>query len=119
MSEIDELKKVFSDNLKYYLNNSKLTQVDLTNYMGVSCSTSSDWCNGKKLPRMDKIQKICEWLHITRDDLLEERSSNVSKESLTPFEKRLLDLFNEMNNDGQGMLVEYAEYLCGNSRYKK
>lgn len=118
MEYIDDLKRIFSDNLKYYLSTSGLTQVDLTNHMQVSCSTTSDWCNGKKLPRMEKIQKICDWLHITRDDLLEERTETASKDSLSPYEKRLLELFNALNKDGQVRLLEYAEDFSNMQKYK-
>lgn len=119
MSEIEELKMVFSDNLKYYLSELNLTQVDLTNYMQVSSSTVSDWCNGKKLPRMDKIQKICEWMRITRDDLLESRELMLTRESLTSREKYVLQMFDRLNQDGQQKATEYIEDLAGNDKYKK
>lgn len=119
MSDMDELKALFSNNLKYYLNESKFSQVDLTNYMHVSSSTVSDWCNGKKLPRMDKIQKICEWLKITRDDLLEERCLSDSENSLSWREKYLLEAFDKLNSDGKQKVMTYLDDLLVNEKYKK
>ena len=70
MSE-EEFKKIFSKNLVHFLEINQKTQADLCKYIGVSSATVSDWCNGKKMPRMDKIQSICNWLMIEKSDLLE------------------------------------------------
>ena len=84
-----EIRKTFSRNLTYYLSLKNKTQKDLMNYIHVSSSTVSNWCTGQKLPRMDKIQSISNWLGVQNSDLLEPRSdsnkqqfqydSNVSK----------------------------------------
>lgn len=51
----DNAKMVFAENLKAYLNSKGYTQLDLATYMNCSSSTVSDWCNGKKYPRVDKM----------------------------------------------------------------
>ena len=66
----EEVKKIFSANLNRLLELHEKTQADLYRYMGVSSATVSEWCNGKKLPRMDKIQSIANWLHVDVSDLL-------------------------------------------------
>lgn len=65
----DNAKMVFADNLKMYLNAKGLSQIDLANYMQCSSSTVSDWCNGKKYPRVDKMQRMADWLGIQMSDL--------------------------------------------------
>lgn len=74
--ELEKQKKIFSDNLRRYLELSGKNQLDLANYIGVSTATTSDWCNNKKMPRMDKVQAICDWLHIQKSDLLDEVHEN-------------------------------------------
>jgi len=74
MSE-EMIKKIFSQNLLHYLSLNSKSQADLCKYLGVSSATVSDWCNGKKLPRMDKIQTMCNWLGIEKSDLLEDKES--------------------------------------------
>lgn len=69
-----ELRELFSENLKHWLSERGKTQTDLRKYMDVSSATASDWCNGKKIPRTDKIQVICSWLGIELDDLLTNKS---------------------------------------------
>ncbi len=71
MSE-QELNKIIAKNISYYLESSGKTQLDLATYMGVSQASVSNWCKGIKIPRMDKIDKICSFFHILRSDLMED-----------------------------------------------
>ena len=48
------------------------TQAELCRRLKVSSATASDWANGKKIPRADKLQAICVWLNCELSDLLEE-----------------------------------------------
>lgn len=77
MSE-EEIRKIFSRNLTYYLGINGKNQKDLVEYMKVSSSTASNWCTGQKLPRMDKIQSISNWLGIQNSDLLEVKSNTIN-----------------------------------------
>ena len=68
----EKLNELFSKNLKKWLSINGKTQADLVRYIHVSSATVSDWCNGRKMPRADKLQIICSWLGITMSDLMEE-----------------------------------------------
>ena len=48
------------------------TQADLAVYLGCSQTAVSTWINGLKVPRLDKIDKICAWLGCSRADILGE-----------------------------------------------
>jgi transcriptional regulator with XRE-family HTH domain len=121
MSE-DEIKKVFAKNLNNYLYLNGKTQADLYRYMGVSSATVSNWCNGLKMPRMDKIQAICNWLGIEKSDLLEHKS-NIQEGRLstdvTPNEFQHLNKFRSLNPAGQNKAVEYVNDLADNPKYQK
>lgn len=41
--------------------------------MNVSTATTAKWCTGRIMPRIDKIQSICNWLGIEKSDLLENK----------------------------------------------
>lgn len=73
MSE-DTAKKIFAKNLNYFLDLNNKKQVDLAKYIGASTGLVSAWCRAEKMPRMDKIQSICNWLHIELSDLLEDKT---------------------------------------------
>lgn len=70
--ESEELRQIFSKNLIYWLEYRGKTQADLYKMAGVSSATASDWCNGKKIPRADKIVDIARWLMIELTDLMTE-----------------------------------------------
>ena len=69
MSE-QEFNKLFSKNLNFYLNKYELTQADLAKRLNVSTASVSNWCRGIKTPRIDKVDAMCEILHINRSDLM-------------------------------------------------
>lgn len=63
----------FAQNLKFYLKQANMTQADLAEYMNVSTASISNWCTGNKIPRMDKVDKLCELFHINRSNLIEDK----------------------------------------------
>lgn len=69
----EKLKELFSKNLVEQLLAKGETQASMARYMKISSATASDWCNGRKMPRVDKIQALCNWLGIELSDLLEEK----------------------------------------------
>lgn len=71
----EDIKAIFSKNLSNQLYAHSKTQADICKHMNVSSATASDWCNGKKLPRLDKIQSLCNWFGIEKSDLLEDKNS--------------------------------------------
>ena len=68
----EKLKMAFGRNLKRLLEERDKTQAELCRRLKVSSATVSDWANGKKIPRADKLQAICVWLNCELSDLLEE-----------------------------------------------
>lgn len=65
-------KIVFSKNLKEYMNRSGRNRNQMVNDLGVSYSTLTDWINGKKYPRIDKIDMLAEYFGISKSDLIED-----------------------------------------------
>ena len=61
-----------------------MSQLDLSKKLGVSQMSVSNWCRGEKLPRMDKVDKMCEVLSVKRSDLLNERSENNTQHYIDP-----------------------------------
>ena len=71
----EKLKELFSKNLVEQLLAKGETQASMARYMKISSATASDWCNGRKMPRVDKIQALCNWLGIELSELLEEKKA--------------------------------------------
>ena len=75
----DKLKSIFSSNLKNYMKKKDMNTADLARALSYSFTTVSDWVNGKKYPRMDKVQEIADYFGILKSDLTEEHTE-------TPYE---------------------------------
>ncbi len=62
-------RESFAKNLRKYANRNGKTQADIAAHMKVSSSTVSDWFNGVKYPRPDKMQKLADYFGILMSDL--------------------------------------------------
>ena len=80
MSETD-LNQIIANNISKQLALHGRTQLELAEYVNVSQATVSNWCKGIKMPRMSKIDMICNFFHIERSDLI---GSNLPPSSATP-----------------------------------
>lgn len=109
-------------NLSHMLKVRGMTQLELATRMEVSTATVSNWCNGVKLPRMDKIDRICSILNINRSDLIEDKpEQDVSSafSQLTPPVQKIIDIMQELNEEGQDKLLEYGDDLLASGKYIK
>lgn len=68
-----ENKKVMAKNILYYMNKNDVTAADVCKACGFKQNTFSDWVNGKIYPRIDKIEKMAAYFHISKSNLVEER----------------------------------------------
>ena len=75
MEDKSKLLEIFAKNLVYHLNRKNMSQAELARQMNVTASAVNLWCKGRGMPRMSKIDKICEIMHIRRSDLLQERTT--------------------------------------------
>lgn len=64
------IRAIFAANLKRYLALADKTQADLARFIGVSSATASDWCNGNKMPRTEKLNAIAKLLNTTPQKLM-------------------------------------------------
>lgn len=62
----------FAEMLRYYLMMNNKTQSDLVNDLGYDKSTVSNWCAGLRVPKVDVIIDIAEYLHVNVGDLIED-----------------------------------------------
>lgn len=121
--ESEELRRIFSGNLIYWLRYRGKTQADLYKMAGVSSATASDWCNGKKIPRADKIVDIARWLMIEITDLLTEERKDYGEEDKliyrlkddAEFQSIISDIDSLKESDYQ-KVKEYVQLLKNSKR---
>ena len=70
-------RQVFAKNLKYYMDRNNITVMELSNNIRIAYSTVSDWYNGRKYPRIDKIEMLANYFDILKSDLTEQKAKNV------------------------------------------
>ena len=74
-----EYNEIFAENLKRYLDLNDMSQTDLARRLGVSAQSVTNWCSGKKSPRMDKVDAMCAIFNCNRSDLMEVQISGQAK----------------------------------------
>ena len=62
----------FAEMLKYYLMINDKTQKDIVDDLGYDKSTVSSWCSGNRVPKIDVIIDIANYLHVNVGDLIED-----------------------------------------------
>ncbi|GAA0213077.1 helix-turn-helix domain-containing protein [Selenomonas dianae] len=83
MPNENTMKKTFTDNLNRLLRVRGITQAELATYMEVSNTTVNNWVKGYKVPRMDKVDKLCSFFKIKRSELLEQSPASDDLPTLT------------------------------------
>lgn len=71
-----EFNIIVASRIKYYLKKYQITQEELAKRIGVSQAAVNNWCNGKKSPRMSKVDAMCEVFHCRRSDLINDTTQS-------------------------------------------
>jgi transcriptional regulator with XRE-family HTH domain len=108
-------KNVFASNLKRYMEVNGRSRNDISEALGISYFTVSDWVNGKKYPRMDKVEMLANYFGVQKSDLIESKSEKIPPEEpkLTEGEEILLDLFRRIPEDKQELVLQMIRVALG------
>jgi transcriptional regulator with XRE-family HTH domain len=89
---MDDSKSIMAENIRYYLDLHGKKRDDLCRDLGLKYTTVSNWLQGVKYPRIDKIEMMAKYFGISKADLVEKRSSNPPTHSppLSPADSDLL-----------------------------
>lgn len=90
-------KNIFAENLNYYMKEREKSRREVSDAIGVSYYTFTDWVKGKKYPRMDKVEKLAAYFGILKSDLIEKKT-----EAHRKVQKKndiLSDIILKMNQD--------------------
>lgn len=68
----DNAREIFAKNLHFLMEDREITQADICRELEVSSATASDWCSGKKFPRIDKMQRLADLLGVRLSSLTSE-----------------------------------------------
>lgn len=68
-------KEIFAKNLLYYMNEKGKSRKEVSEAIGVSYYTYTDWVKGKKYPRMNMVEKLANYFGILKSDLIEAKTA--------------------------------------------
>jgi transcriptional regulator with XRE-family HTH domain len=92
-------KEVMSSNLKYYIEKSGKDRRELAEIWGFPYSTVTEWINGKKYPRIDRIEVMADYFGILKSDLIEKKTEEHKK--IQEKNSALADATIRMRNDNE------------------
>lgn len=87
-------RRVFSRNLRVFIEQSGLSQSEVAQKLGVSKGTLCDYCHERSYPRPDKLDQLCTILGVSQYDLTTDVSANegfVPNTELLALAKELLE----------------------------
>ena len=72
MIDTRDYGRIIAKNLKKIMFESGKTQADMSRDLGIGKTTISAWMNGAHVPRMDKIDLLCDYFGCKRSDIMED-----------------------------------------------
>lgn len=128
MSEQD-FYKLFARNLTYFMNLNQKTQADISKDLKINKATVSSWVNGTRVPRMDKVDLLCDYFNIKRSDLMEDKAEKqdsnyyLDKDSAeaaqflfeNPEYKVLFDASRKVKKEDIDFVADMIKRVSGNS----
>lgn len=109
-------KNIFATNLKRLMDLNKKSRKDISEALGISYYTVTDWVKGKKYPRMDKVELLARYFGVLKSDLIEEKNSPGAEE-ITPRERKyqeIISLLEALPEEKLTEAVRYLKYLADN-----
>lgn len=108
-------KTVMAANIRRYLSATGETQKELASIVGVSPPTINDWCNAKKYPGIEKIEKMAEHWRIAKSDLIEDKLTSEKEAD----NDTMANIVVRMRTDRDFMELVAMEYQLDNAMTKK
>lgn len=102
--------KMVASNLRRIMYEKGVNGTELAKALGFTKQSVSHWMNGEHLPRMNKLDKICEYLGCKRSDLMEvdkERKTN----SITSSQAQLIQLAMTADSENVSLVLEVLKRL--------
>lgn len=93
-----EHRAIFAENLKRQMQESGKTRKDISEALGLSYFTVTDWVKGKKMPRMDKVEKLANYFGCLKSDLIEEKERQSTESELSERKREFMRKVERMSD---------------------
>lgn len=115
----EEQKRIFAENLNYYMQLNNKQQVDVAKDLEINPTTLNMWCKANALPSTGKIRKLADYFHIGMTNLTDLRKPEDSDSrysdaivNISMNDKRFCDIiiaYNELPADKKEVFCEFFE----------
>lgn len=87
-------KEIMARNIQHYLDINGKDRNDLCRDLGFKYTTVSNWLQGVKYPRIDKIEIMARYFGVSKADLVEDRSTPSPDQELSDHDKNMVAAYN-------------------------
>ena len=111
--EEKDVRVIFARNLNDMMRDNNVSRAEVAKVTGASISAVGTWCTGVKIPRMDKVEKLANYFHCLKSDLIEEKTNSPAPKKDT--REWLEDLLVERGwiRRGEDITPAQAKFLIG------
>ncbi|MBC3135028.1 MULTISPECIES: helix-turn-helix domain-containing protein [Staphylococcus] len=85
--EYKSARKILSENLDQLMKENNVTQIELSEAIGVSQSTISNWLKEVKYPRISKIQELANYFNVPKSRITEDKNEIKQNTMAAHFDK--------------------------------
>lgn len=71
---------VLAQNISYYMEQYKKTRKDVCDDLHIKYTTFTDWVKGKSYPRINNLEALADYFHVSKADLVERHPEHYSKQ---------------------------------------
>ena len=105
-------KEIMSKNLKYYIDKVGKDRRELAEIWGFPYSTVTEWINGRKYPRIDRIEIMADYFGILKSDLIEEKTETpVQTDEVSENVKKLVDFAKSVPDDKVELVLKVMKSI--------
>ena len=106
-------KSIFARNLQHQMDINGKSRRDVCDALGFSYYTFTDWVNGKKYPRMDKVEMLANYFGVLKSDLIEDKKEKPTAQGdeLSVDMKELVERIKTLPEDKVQLLLQLARSI--------
>ena len=106
-------KSIFARNLQRQMDINGKSRRDVCDALGFSYYTFTDWVNGKKYPRMDKVEMLANYFGVLKSDLIEDKKEKPTAQGdeLSIDMKELVERIKTLPEDKVQLLLQLARSI--------
>lgn len=113
-----EIRKTVGENIKKVCALKGIRQVEISEHMGVSQGTVSNWFKGINSIDIENLAELCSFLGVSLDQIFGV-APLTPEVTLSQEETDLLGMYRSLNQTGREMLMSTARAFAGNPDMQK